>query len=496
MRSWLTLPRLAVALVFLGIFAMAARPSVDTDTWWHLRAGAWMLEHGQVLTRDVFSSTRYGTFWLNVNWLSQIGLALVWRAGGFAGLNMLTAALVTVAFIFVYLQCEGNAYLRAFTLVLAAAASAVFWSARPQLASFGLASVFAYVLHAYRRPGRNYLWTLPPLMLLWANLHGGFAIGFLLLGATLAGEAAGRMLFPAQTDGLGWRGLGALALTTAACGAAVAVNPFGLRLYGIPFQTVSIGVLQDYIQEWQSPNFHLPAAQVFIWLQLATFGAVGLGRRRLDLTDLLLFGGFTFLALLAGRNISIVALLAPPIITRHTAAALAELRARRPRLAAVLDPSPAPNRLPLVNWALLSVVALAVLVKVADAALPKANDQLLRRQSPVDAVAYLQREQPPGPLFNSYNWGGYLLWALYPQYPVFVDGRTDLYENDLLSAYLTTAAGRAGYAELLDERGINLVLIETESALTARLAQSGAWRVLYADDMATVYQRDRLMGTP
>ncbi len=485
----LTIPRLAIGLVFLGLFAMAARAAVDNDTWWHLRAGAWMMEHGQVLTHDEFSLTRLGAPWLNVNWLSQIGLALIWQAAGFAELNLLVAVIVTVAFMFVYWQCEGNVYLKAFVLVLAAAASAVYWAARPQMASFVLAAVFAYVLAEYRWRGRNRLWVLPPLMLLWANLHGGFAIGFLLLGGTVAGQGVSRLLGPARPGVLSWRGLGAVVVTALACAAVVAVNPFGLRLYAIPFQTVSIGVLQDFIQEWQSPDFHRLEVQVFIALLVVTFGAVALGRRRIDLTDLILFGGFTYLALLAGRNISIAALLAPPLITRHVAAALSEWHTSRPRLATVLDPSPTPNRFPLLNWALAGLVAVAVLVKVADVSSAPVNDLALSRIAPVEAIDFIAQTQPPGPLFNSYNWGGYLSWRLYPQYPVFVDGRTDLYENDLLTAYLRTARGEAGYAELLDAYGINLVLIETGSPLLARLDQTGAWHSLYRDAMATVYQR-------
>ncbi len=494
--SRLTLPRLAIALVFLGIFAMAARPSVDSDTWWHLSAGRWMLEHGQLLTTDVFSSTRLGQPWLNVYWLAQIAMAAIWNAAGYAGLNLLVAALVTLGFLFVYWQLEGNAYLKAFVLVLAAAASAIFWAARPQMASFVLASVYAWVLAEYRWRGRNRLWLLPPLMVLWANLHGGFAIGFLLLGATLAGQVGSRLFGPARPGVLDWRAIAAVAVVTVICAAAVVVNPYGLRLYAIPFQTVSIGVLQNAIQEWQSPNFHLISVQLFLWLLLATFGAVALGRRRIDLTDLIVFGGFTYLALLAARNISIVALVAPPLIMRHLAAAVEALRANRPKLAALLDPPAAAVRYPLLNWALLAVVALAVGVKVWEAASLKANARVLETQSPVAAADYLAQAQLPGPLLNSYNWGGYLIWRLYPQYPVFVDGRTDLYENDLLTRFLITTGGGAGYDKLLNEHGINLVLVETGSPLLTRLDQTGAWTNVYSDDRATLYQRTAARSQP
>src|SRR5258706_3638803 len=223
----LTLPNLALCITFAGIFAMAFRPSVDTDTWWHLRAGAWMVAHGQVLTHDAFSSTRLGQAWINHSWLSQIPMYLAWRALGYAGLNLFTAGLVTAAFWFVYLQCEGSVYLKAFCLILAAAASAVFWSARPQLTSFLLVSVFAYLLAEYRWRGRNRLWLLPPLMVLWVNLHGGFAIGFILLLVTLVGQLIDRVMNASQPGVLGWRGVRNLGLAIAPGVLVGPLNPYG-----------------------------------------------------------------------------------------------------------------------------------------------------------------------------------------------------------------------------------------------------------------------------
>src|SRR5215469_1937356 len=116
----LTLRRLTVVIAFAGIFAVATNPSVDSDTWWHLRAGEWMLEHRQIMTTDAFSWTRAGHPWVDHSWLSQVGMAVLWNRFAFAGLNLAVAALVTLAFIFVYLQCEGSVYLRAIVLQLAA----------------------------------------------------------------------------------------------------------------------------------------------------------------------------------------------------------------------------------------------------------------------------------------------------------------------------------------------------------------------------------------
>jgi hypothetical protein len=489
MRALLTLPRLALALVFVGIFAMAFRPSVDTDTWWHLRAGAWMVEHGQVLTHDAFSSTRLGQAWINHSWLSQIPMYLAWRSLGYAGLNLFTAILVTAAFWFVYQQCEGSVYLKAFCLILAAAASAVFWSARPQLASFLLVSIFAYLLAEFRWRGRNRLWLLPLLMLLWVNLHGGYAIGFILLVVTLAGQVIDRFMNPSQAGVLAWRGVRALALAAAACVVVVPLNPYGFQLYLYPLRTVSIGVLQNFIQEWQSPNFHVLGAQVFIWLLLATLAAIGLSRRRMLFTDLALLGAFTYLALLAGRNIAMAALIAAPILTRHTAAWLTDLHVDHPRLAALLDPTPSAGQWPILNWALLGLALLAALLKTVDASLPTTNEKALAAYLPLRAADVVERAHPPGPMFNSYNWGGYLAWRLYPAYPVFVDGRTDLYDDALLTEYLDAAQGRPDYKSILAKYGVKLVLVEQDSLLADRLQADAGWRQLYRDERAVVFQR-------
>jgi hypothetical protein len=185
----------------------------------------------------------------------------------------------------------------------------------------------------------------------------------------------------------------------------------------------------------------------------------------------------------------VAALLAGPFITRHAAGGVAYLWASRRRRAALLDPPPRGRTVPLLNWALLGLVGLAVAIKAADAALVSTNEQFLAGQVPVAAARYLQTEQPAGPMFNAYNWGGYLTWALYPDYPVFVDGRTDLYDDALLREYLQAALGQPGYEGVLDGHGINLVLIEAHSFLDEHLRVKAGWRLVYEDDRAVVYQR-------
>ena len=485
----LTAPRLIACLVFIGIFAMAARPSLDGDTWWHLRAGAWMVEQRQVLAHDEFSTTRPGQPWFNHSWLAQILLYLVWNGYGYTGLNLATALVVSLAFWLVSLQMPGPAWLKAVILLLAAAASSVYWSAGPELLSFLLAAVFASVLEHYRWRGYNRLWLLPPLMALWVNLNGGFVLGFLLLLVTLGGQALSRLLRRSGPGVLPRRGLLMLGVATLACLAVVPLNPLGAELYLYPLRSLSPGLVREFVQEWQPPNFHLPSMQLFIGLCLALLAALGLSRRRIDLTDLAIISASTYLGLVAARNIPLAALLAPPIIMRHAASGLADLRASRPLAA---DGAQAGGGWPILNWALLLVALAGGLLKVTAEASAASSQRAVDQLAPVRAVDYLQTSAPPGPIFNTYQWGGYLTWRLYPDYPVFVDGRTDLYDDDLLQEYLDAVQGLPGYLELLDRYNLNLVLVETRSMLDQRMRREPDWRLLYADNQAVLYQRQPL----
>lgn len=514
--AWLTTQRLLVAILFVAIFAMAARVQVDTDTWWHLASGRWMVQHGQVLKHDPFSHTMLGKPRIQHGWLVQIVLYRLYAALGHTGLVLAMAAVVTLAFAFVFPLGGGSPYLRAFTTVLAAITSAVVWVARPQIVSFLLTAVFAYLLDRYKRRGRAPLWLLPFLTVLWVNCHGAFITAFLLLGGYVVGEGLNWLIGwrppsipPAcggeaseRQGGLSARQIRTLVLVTLICLAVVVLNPQTYRMYTYPFQTVSIGVLRDFIQEWRSPDFHGLHLHPFIWMLLLTLAAMGFSGQRADLTDVGLVAGFAYLSLLAGRNIALFALLDGPVLARYGAPALARLagavQARWSDMPADSETLPAGQpqagtrrplgpRLAFLNWALLGLVALAALIKVAMPLLPTEREKAMADFLPVEAVHYIQRERLPGPMFNSYNWGGYLIWTLYPDHLVFVDGRTDLYDDPFLRNYLDVVLVQENWRKVLARYGVRFVLIERDSALARFLAADDGWQQRYADDLAVIF---------
>lgn len=513
--------RMLRPFIFALIFIMAARISIDTDTWWHLRAGEWMLDNHALLRVDVFSYTRVGADWDYPGWLVEIPMTMIYRLLGWGGINLWTAIMVSAAFFFLWYTLEGGFFLRAFTLILAAATSAVYWAARPYLITFLLAAIFLWVLEDYRWRRANRLWILPPLMLIWGNSHGGFAVGFLLWGIYFVGgmqvwslilhglrnrawrrtepridtnEEKEGALLPASSmkflSGFlrsGWESIDRKLLWIGVfLLVAICFNPGGPTILLYPFKTVSIGVLKDYIQEWQSPDFHQRPVQPFAWMLLLVFGILGASRKRLAGIDFLLLAGFTYMSLLAGRNIALFALVAAPIITRH-AQPLLEAGARWLNLRNLSRPFP-PAVQRALNIVLYGLLAVGIIAKLSLVFPASANEKAFRETLPVDAVQYLREERPAGRLFNSYNWGGYLLWAL-TEYPVFVDGRTDLYNDEIIGEWLHVVRADPGWEKILERYGVNVVLIEKGSALERVLGLTPGWNLAYQDEKAVIYQR-------
>ena len=483
----LTLRRLVIAIIFIGVFVMAIRVPLDTDTFWHLRAGEWMVSEGRLLRTDIFSHTRAGGPWINHSYLSQLILYGAYSALGNLGLTLYVALLATAGMAFIYRLCSGNVMLRGFALILAASTATVFWSARPQMMSFLLSASVYYLLEIYLRGGRDRLWLLPPIILLWANLHAGFAIGFILIVLSLAGQLLNLLdaSFKAQPISADhWQPIRRLIIIGLLSAVAVSINPYGPRMLLYPFNTVGIGVLRDFIQEWRSPDFHQAQIWPFAWMLLGLLALVGLSRRNLNWRELLLVTGTAYLALLAGRNIALFAIIAAPVVTHH----LDDLLSERGWLLRFTDRPPR-GLLVFANWLIMLLVLIAALAYLAVTLAPAAIEEARAESLPVAAVEYLNRQQPEGPIFNSYNWGGYLIWQA-RDYPVYVDGRTDLYGDELLRQYLSIYFALDDWQHHLDESGVNLILVEPNSPLARLLAQiPDDWTRTYSDQQAVIYSR-------
>jgi len=483
-----TFRRLVLVVAVLGVAAMAVRPAFDSDTWWHLRTGQWIIENGRAPQQDPFSSTMRGSPWQDPGWLAQVVMLGFFHLGGLAGLTLFTALLVGAAFLLLWPLLDGPILLRAALLLLAAATSAVYWAARPYIASFALAALFLWVLEQWRRGlQRRAIWLLPLFMLLWANLHGGFAIGFILLLMYLLGELvslASDVLTHRATRGLAWigrrRAIGTLSGVLLLCLVGASVNPYGAAILAYPFKTVSIPVLQTYIQEWQPPDVRSAQLAPFLLMLVLLVVALGVSRRAAAPTELITSAGWMVLALSAVRHVPVFALVASPVIARHISAALAE----RGGVSTAVD-SLGRRTLNTVLGVVFGLLVIAWTVNQVSAPRLQAH---LRAQIPTGAVEAMRRLEPRGRLLNDYNWGGYLLWQAYPAYPTFVDGRTDVFSPEVFRDYLRLWAAQPGWAQALDRWQIGTVLLPPQAPLVEALDQAG-WPTVYRDAQAVLMVR-------
>jgi hypothetical protein len=476
--QWLTVRRLATVILFLSLFTLTVRFAIDPDMWWHLRTGQYIVENQTIPHEDVFSYTVRGRRWITHEWLTEVMMYGVYQAGGRPALILTAAATITAAFALVYIQCKNRPYIASFVVLLAALASAPTWGPRPQMATFFLAALLMTFLESYRRQGnRRVLWMLPPLMALWVNLHGGFFLGLGLIGVVLGVDAGARIIGHTSDRTLTWSRWKALALTLIFCVLATLLNPNGHHMLTYPFETLGSSAMQEYIQEWHSPDFHNVIYLPFAIFLLGSAGVLALrARQRLDLLDLFLYLGFALAGLLSVRHIPIFSVVAAPVVSR----AFGNVGIRSSRRS---------NRFTL-NWALLLILSLLAGLRIVQ--MLQTNAPLEANTYPVDALAYIEEHDlADRRIYNSYNWGGYLIWR---GIPVYIDGRADVYMDAFMSKYRQTYALEGDWRAPLNEYDVTYVLIEENAPLSHVLEEAPEWNQVYQDEVAVIFLRESQGG--
>jgi hypothetical protein len=480
MKTFLQTRRVFVAIVALGLFAMGARGVADPDVWWHLRTGQLVLQNHSVFHTDPYSFTRFGQPWVNHEWLSEVLMFGLYRVSGFGGLIVVFAAIIAATFLLVFMRCPGRPYLAALMTLWGAVAAAPTWGVRPQMFSFLLASIFLVVLEASGKP--DLLWWTAPLMLLWVNLHAGYAIGLALLALFLVGEAV-----EAGASGQ-WRKtaprLKRLTLVFAACLALVPLNPNGLRIYSYPFDTLRSSAMHNFIQEWFSPDFHDPMYLPLLLMLLTFMAGLALSPRHPRVRDLLLLLLMIPAALRSVRHIPILMLVLIPALAQLAEAWLRQRGAARLLTMGRTEPTP---RTVVVNVLVLATFAAFTLVRIRH--LVNTQGETEAQHFPAAAVAFLNREHPPAPILNHYNWGGYFIWKLYLQYRVFADGRADVYGDQFLATFAASYYLTDDWTKPIQLWGIRTVVLPPDAPLITALRSAPEWRQIYADPETIILTR-------
>jgi hypothetical protein len=479
-----------VFLVMAVIFILAtARPFIDPDFWWHLKTGQYIVETRSIPHTDIFSTSRFGSEWVTHEWLSEVFMYGVFRTLGYVGLIVVFSLIITAAFWIAYQRCRqlaGHPYVAGFALLLGAVATMPAWGVRPQMFSLLFGSIFIGFLDRYaRREEMPSIWWLAPLMILWVNLHAGFALGLVLIILTIAGLLLDWLLLWKYPFADVWRRVRRLCWLLIICVAAVCLNPNGARLYSYPFETLSSEAMMHYIIEWQSPDFHGATFQALAFLMLATFSAMALSNRRPRPGQLLMLGATAWAALRSSRNGPFFALVAMPLLAEHS---WNWFTSQRWGLWLAAPEKPGSDRMKVVLNVLLVGIMLAVSVLAVRRAM--AMQQASESQKfPAAAVDFILAERPPQPILNEYVWGGYLIWKLYPNYRVYIDGRADVYGDKLVEEFVAIRDGKTTWRESLDNHGIRTVLVASDVALASLLRQDSGWLKVFEDKQAVIFVR-------
>lgn len=463
-------PLAVTGVLYLALLLAGDQLLNDPDSYWHVVVGRWMVDHRAFPTADPFSFTFAGSPWIAKEWLSQILYAGAQALAGWPGMVVLAAAAAALAFALFTRALLTN--LRPLYAVLFAAVAFLLAAphivARPHVLAFPvMVAWIAALVRAADEKRTPSLWLLP-LMVLWANLHGGFTFGIMMVGALSLDAIASAPRSERLATAARWVGFGLLAL------AAGCITPYGWQSMLMTVRILGLGPALSILGEWKPADFsHLGGLEIVLLLGLGATLRRGVTLPPVRVVILL---GLVHMALSADRNAEMFGLVAPLVIARPLAAQIAAIRGT-PREAA----SP---RLFAGVIAVLIAALLAASIALAAAFHYTPNARI----TPAAAVDALKRANP-GPVLNQYDFGGYLV---YEGVPTFIDGRTELYGGSFFDRYYKAVmlADLAGFDGLLDKYGIKATLLAPDTPAVAYLDRQPGWHRLYADDIAVVHVRD------
>lgn len=498
-----------VAAFFLCIGFSLTLPLFDPDFWWHLASGKWIWEHGQLLRDDPFNFVQFNdepehwrAFILKQYWLSQVIFYSVYRAAGFIGMVMLRAMVHGAMFYGAYLLMmrAGVGRLISSGLVLLAYLVIVrevgYVAARPQMFTSALFVFALLILERMRHGDRWTLYALPAMMLVWANLHGGYVIGVAAITIYLIASVAMRT------------GRRDMYISCAAALIVTILNPNGygavlslLSSFTDPGAASYVGSVVESKSVFSYGGFagvarRMPAFTALMVLSTLSYLIALIRYRRIRIDLLVLYALVTYMAYSSTRYIIFFCMVSA-FVTAANISWIVELLMERIRLADAMR---------------VAVVVVSAVLILAMGSLPAADGYertAFRLDKPyVDdfggAVEFIRQNGLTGRIYNDYTQGGYLLWWLYPGSQVFMDGRGlypegfDLARRVLDNPYASTPGAEDVplYQSVTESYGIDMAVLpgcDKVSGVLIRLslalAQDPTWYVVYSDDEVIVFLR-------
>jgi hypothetical protein len=475
LKQIFSFPAMLGGLLVTGVFAARHNFEVDPDLWWHLKVGENILATHHWPTTDPYSFTAEGQPWLAYEWLGDVFFASVARVGGLRGLQalliVLGAAIMLALYGYATLRSRNSkaGFVAATVLLILAAAN---FNLRPQMLGYLFLVLTLIALERFRQGRQTALWFLPALFLIWINTHATWEIG---LGTILVYWLCGLSEFRAgDIEMHAWKPEERmrLSLVFLLCLAVIPITPYGTRLAAYPFDVASSLPLNlANIQEWLPMPLNSFGPRLFLALVLATIAGQIAFKFKWRAEDVLLFVGASFMAFVHARFLLIFVPFFAPV--------LACMLAR-------WVPGYYREKDPYALNAVLMTIMLGAMIHYFPA---RAQiEEYVNAHFPVEAVKYLKDHSVSGPMFNSYDFGAYLVYSGGNGHKVFIDGRGELYEHaGVFADYIHVALLKPGFRGILRNYGIKMCMVKRTDPLAVCLAALPEWKPVYTDSISAIF---------
>ena len=481
-KSSLTLIFLALVLglsFVIGFFKIA-----NYDIWWHMKTGELILKQGIPQT-DPFSFTAFGNHWVTHEWLAEVIFYLLYQMGGLTVLILFKGAVsAAIAFLIFHFGMKNGASapFSAAVSMLAVAAMSYMMYARPHAFSFLFLAIIAYVLFGSERSPRARIWQrwviVPVVLWLWANMHAGFILGLGVYWVVVATE----FIFP-PVRGLAaserfMRSVVPASLATLLC----LVNPNGIDIFTYPIMIAGNPVFKSTIGEWVSPVYigkreWLALTILSLSSILGIVAAAAHLKRRPDISLIMIAVGVS--AWLAVRNIQNFAIvLAPAILTL-----VPEWAAGRPKIKPYFARA-------ITVGSLIWIIGIFLMIRDYQGTHNRLGLGIQRGLVPEGPARYLERIGFEGNIANILSDGGYLIWAGCPRWRVFVDGRLDVYGEELITEYRRLIEGSPDAPDKFERLKVGAAVLPMPPLMGAvrnLLSKDPRWALAYFDDYYIVF---------
>ena len=446
------------------------------DMWWHLKMGQTIWTMRAIPKIDLFSYTANHHAVVPHEWLSQLLIFTTWRMGGFSGMMLWLCVFATVLLIAGYRLCalySGNAKVAFVGAIAIWYFATIGFAVRPHMIGFLLLIAELMLIHLGRTRNPHWFFWLPPVFAFWINCHGSFFLGIVVLGlfifASLFHFRIGSLVsLPWPPDCRR-----KLIMATIFSMAALFLNPAGIKQILYPLdamlnQHVTLSVVQEY-----QPLQLVEGRGIAMMAMLGCCLLLPVMRKsELFLDELLLLILGTWLAASHQRLLFVFGILAAPVLSRQLSTLWDGYDVAKDRI--------------WTNAIFIGISLLTVLMAFPDRQNLEAQVAL---KSPVKALEFIKTHNMAGPMLNEFVDGGYLMWAA-PEHPVFVDGRSDIYEwTGVLAEFMDWENLRTPPDTLLNKYGVQFCLLSNQSPMARVIPLLPEWKSVYSDQNSIVFQR-------